>query len=343
MTFDDRSARAASRVEGQLRFYKMASVILLALVVLLAAVLITGSRRNARAIKIDGALACLVRDQRAAQRVHDELLAQGRGTLPGEASLEQQWSDEPWPVDGSRDVLGIREATELLGELVVVMVDAATIEVDGHPTVNLPSKEFAQDVLDTIKHQYVPEGEKLIEGQTFLEDVKITSRLARADSVLTEIAAAVEALGTTKAEAEVYTVKPGEFVEKISADHGMTVQQFYDLNPELRGNVIHPGDKVKVSRALVGITVKTVTEVSETLDVPPEVERVHTATLQRGQTRVASEGVPGKKVVTSLRTYHNARLVEEKVRDTQTIEAPTLKKVMVGTADAPPTGGASEG
>ncbi len=343
MTSDHRSTRSMAQFEGQLRFYKMASVILLAAVILLSALLIVGGRQKfARAIKIDNAVVCLVRDQSAAERVHEELLKQGKGELPGEASLEEQWSDEPWPVD-DQEVLNVPEAVKLLQDHgVTVLVSAWNIEVNGVQTVNLPSETFAQDVLTKVKLQYVPENEKLIES-TFLEDIKIVETQAPVASVLTEIAAAVEALGKTKSEAKTYTVKAGEYAEKIAADHGMELADFYQLNPETKGSTIHPGDKVKIVPAMAGITVKTVTEVTETVDVEPEVEKLHSVHVPRGETRVASPGVPGKKLVVKHRTYNNDTVVLEETISSEVIEDASPKKVIVGTADDAAASGASGG
>lgn len=341
MTSDHRSTRSMAQFQGQLRFYKTASLILLAAVILLSAILIAGGRQKfARAIKIDGEIVCLVRDQSAAERVHEDLLEQGRGELPGEASLQQQWSDEPWPVD-DQDVLNIPDAVKLLQDHgVTVLVSAWTIEVNGVQTVNLPSETFAQDVLTKVKLQYVPENEKLIES-TFLEDVKIVETQAPVASVLTEIAAAVEALGKTKSEAKTYTVKQGDYVEQIASDNGMTMAEFFRLNPEAKGNMIHPGDKLKVAPAMAGITVKTVTEVTETLDVEPEVEKVHSVHVPRGETRVGREGVPGKKLVVKHKTYNNDKVVLDETISSEIIEAPEAKTVLVGTADGGAGSGAS--
>ncbi len=231
MTFDERSDRSLSRLEGHLRFYKTATAILLFLVVLLSIMLIVGGRRKfARAIRIDGEFMCLVRDHRAAERVHQALLDKGKGDLPGEAALGQQWEDVAWPLDDNK-VLSVNQAVEALGARVTVLVDAYTLEVDGVATIALPSEDAAKDVLDALKASYLQEGEKLVEPQTFLEDVKIAPARARADSVSTEIATAIERLSTTRTEAKTYTVRAGDFPEKIAADHGMTLSGFYELNP----------------------------------------------------------------------------------------------------------------
>lgn len=333
MTAENRTTRGRTQLETNLRFYKLTTIVLALLVVLLTTLLIAGGRQQfARAIRIDGDLVCMVKDQGAAERVHERLLAEGKGELPGNASIEQQWEDESWPVE-DREVLSVPDAVDRLKEHgVTVLVSAYTIKVEGRDTVNLPDETFATDVLTRIKRQYVPQDEKPIES-TFLEDVKIVETKARAEMILTEMAAAVEAMATARDEAETYTVKAGDHAGKIAAAHGMSIEDFYRLNPQTRGATIHPGDEVEVAPAMAGITVKTVTEVSETVDVEPEVEQIRSVNVPRGETRVATEGVPGKELVVKHRTYHNDRLVEEETKSTQIVEPPSPRRVLVGIDD----------
>jgi len=340
MTFDERSNARVSRLEGHLRFYKAATLILLVLVIVLSAVLGFGGRRKfARAIRIDGELMCLVKDQQAAERVHQILLDNGKGDLPGEAALEQQWEDAPWLVDDNQ-VLSVSQAVEALSEHVTVLVDAWTIQVDGVPTAVLPSEDFAKDVLDALKARYLQEGDKLVEPQTFLEDVKIAPHRAPAANVITEIATALETLSQTKSEPKLYTVQAGDWIEKIADDHGMSVAEFRALNPGVTGT-IHPGDQVKVAEAVQGITVKTVKEVTRTVEIEPELDKKYSVNVPRGETRVVAEGVPGKKLVIEHHTYHNDRLVETKVISGQVVEAPTPRRVLVGTGETPAEGGST--
>ncbi|MGC9317086.1 MAG: G5 domain-containing protein [Armatimonadota bacterium] len=334
MSFDERTNRILARLRGQVRFYRATSAILLLLVLVLALLLVLGSRqRFARAIRIDGEKVCLVSDQRAAQRVHEILLERGSGDLPGEAALQEQWQDEPWPVD-ENEVLSVEEAVKLLQPRVTVLVDAYTIEVDGAPTVTLPSEELAKDVLDALKSKYLGEGEKLAEPQSFLQEVKIAPQRAKADSVVTEIGLAVEQLAETHREAQTYTVKPGDFPEKIAAKHGMTPAELYDLNPGLKGSVIHPGDTLKVAPAVQGITVKTVKEVTRSEEVEPGVKKTHTVNMPKGETMVSDAGSPGKKLIIEHLTYHNDRHVETEVKSTKIVEQPSPKRILVGTGES---------
>lgn len=338
MSLEEPIGRGTARLENQLRFYKTATAVLLALVIVLSAVLIVGGhRRFARAIRIDGELICLVNDQAAAARVHDILLEQGKGDLPGEGVLEQEWVDEPWPVEGN-EILSVQEAVEALAKRVVVLVDAFTIQVDGQETIALPSEQFAKDVLDALKASYLKEGEKLVEPQSFLQDVKISPIRSRADRVVTEIGQALKQLAGARGEAKTYTVQAGDFPEKIAASHGMTIAAFYELNPGVKGRTIHPGDKVKVSPAMAQITVRTVKEVTTTVELAPEVEEVKTASLPRGERQVAAEGTPGKKLVIEHHVYHNDKLVESRKISGRVIEPPSPRRVLVGIRETPAEG-----
>ncbi len=112
MTMNRENSRQPSAIllDRQLRFYRNLSLALGLAVVVLAGILILGrGPKFARAIKINDVFVCLVSNHGAAERVHDSVLSNARGELPGEASLEEQWEDVNWPVDDNK-VLSIEQA-----------------------------------------------------------------------------------------------------------------------------------------------------------------------------------------------------------------------------------------
>lgn len=332
------SASQLARLERQVRFYRNLSAVLALTVALTLGLLILGrGQRFARAIRIDGQLICLVKDQRAAQAVHERILADARGDLPGEAALEEEWQDLSWPVDDNR-VLSVAEAVDAVAPRVHVVVDAFAIEVNGTRAVVVASEQMARDVLEALKHQYVKPSDTIIGQQTFLEDVKISPGQARASEVVTEIAAAVKRLSGARRQARSYVVKPGDCVEKIAADHGMKLSELWDLNPGLRGRTIHPGDTLKVAPPGVGITVKTVKEVTREIELPLQVQQVKTDSLPKGQSRVVSPGTPARKLLREHHTYLNDRLDHKEVVSGQIIDPGTPKRVLVGTGERPVVG-----
>lgn len=338
MSLDSRAERRLGRLQRSLRFHRsLTAVLILIIIVLAAVVIVRGRTRFARAIRIDGQIVCLVKDMNAAKRVHQLLLAEAKGNLPGEAALEQQWLDESWPVD-DKEVLPIKQARELLRSKVNVLVDSYLIEVDGIQAVNLPTKELAGDVLDALKASYVNEGDKLRGEQTFLEEVKTLAGRARTSEITTDIHAAVRVLSGTKREKKTYTVKRGDFPEKIASAHGMKVQDLFALNPNIRGRTLQPGQKLTVAEARPAITVRTVKEITRTREfhARPPVERTYTSSMARGKTQVAAAAVPGEKLVRVEQVYHNDVLRRERELSGQVLKPASPKRVLVGTGETPP-------
>ena len=339
-----RAASPLVRLERAVSFYRNLSLALAVITIVLLAVLIIGrGQRFGRAIRIDDEPKpiCLVNDERAAELVHDRLLSEARGDLPGDANIEEHWEDVSWPVEDNQ-VLSVAQALEALRPRVHVVVEAAIIEVDGVRGVVMPSQQAAEDVLDAVKAQYVKEGDTIVGQQVFLEDVKISPGQARVGDVTREIGEAVKKLSQAKREAQSYTVKTGDFPEKIASDHHMQIADLWDLNPGLRGRTIHPGEKLKVSAPHAGITVKTVKEVTREVTLDVEVEQIKSASVPRGETRVVPGGAPPRKLLREQHTYHNDKLVEKKVTSGQIIDPGTPRRILVGTGERPAAGAPSQ-
>ncbi len=338
MNRDNSRQPSAILLDRQLRFYRNLSLALGLVVVVLAGILIIGrGPKFARAIKINDEFVCLVANHQTAERVHDSVLNNARGELPGKASFEEQWEDDNWPVDDNK-VLGFDEAVKAITPRVTVVVEAAIIEVNGQRAAILPTEELANDVLEALKAQYVNEGDTIIGQQVFLEDVKICPGQAPVGDVTLEIGQAVKQLGKTKSEAKIYTVKSGDFPEKIAAAHHMSMSEMWELNPPLRGSTIHPGDKLKVSEPTAGITVKTVKEVTREVELELKVEKVHSGSVARGETLEALPGSPPRKLLREWLTYHNDTLRDTEVKSGQIIDPGTPRRVLIGTRDRPAVG-----
>jgi len=344
MSFDNRLDRRTLQLERNLRLYRtFTMVLLLAIVVLVAWLIVRDGRKFARAIRIDGHIVCLVKNMEAAKRVHELLLAQDKDDLPGEAALEQQWQDEAWPVDDA-EVLSISDAVEILKGKVNVLVGCCVIEVDGTKAVYLPSTDFADDVLTALKASYVNQGEKIIGEQTFLENVKPTAGRARAGDITSDIHGALRLLSGTKREEKKYTVKSGDYPEKIAAAHGMKVQELSELNPKIRGRTLQPGQILTVALARAAITVRTTKEITETRELPPgEAKRNYSSSLPRGESRVVSPGEPGEKLLRVHLIYHNDAIARRDEKSGQVIKPPSPKVVLVGTGDKPEPASSSSG
>ncbi len=330
----ERRDRRYQRLQAAVRAYRSGLLLAVIVILILSSILLAGRGRFARAIKINGEVAVLVRNKAAADRVREQLLKAGKKNLPGQASFEEQWEDAPWPVEG-RKVLSIAKALEVLRPAVTVLVSSAAIEVDGQEVVVLATEELAKKALDEVKRKYFTEDDKLLESPKFRQDVRIAPQVPRpAEEVLTDLSVAVEQLTESRTAAKTYRVKKGEFPAQIAHRHGMTLSHLYALNPGIRDRYLIIGEKLKVSTPAAPLTVVTVKEETRTKVLPPEKQEIRTPILPRGQTEVAREGKPGKKTVWMRVVYENNRVISKKDIRGRTIEEPEPRIVRIGIGEA---------
>ncbi|HJN16808.1 MAG TPA: hypothetical protein QGH10_14985, partial [Armatimonadota bacterium] len=116
--------RRATRLKATVGFFQRAFFVSLAFNILLARVVVRGcvARDTARAILVDGDIVCLVRSERAANEVHEAVLAAKRGDFPGQASFAENWSDQEWPAKGE-NILTTDEAVDVLSPKLSVLVE----------------------------------------------------------------------------------------------------------------------------------------------------------------------------------------------------------------------------
>jgi len=317
-----RTKRKIERLEHSLRIHRIGmEVCVLIIVGLLALIGFSKRQHYARAIMIDDEICCLVATQKDAEAVRQRIIAAAKSGLPHEAFIEQKWEDAAMLVD-ERPVLSVDEAVALLEDKVTVLVEAATINVNGQNVVAIASKELAEKALDTLKSRYIgPEGATAI-SQRFAEDISISTSAERPCDISTDIRDTVSKLTRAHREPKQYTIQPGDFPEAIAKKHGMRVNELYQLNPGLKGRTIYPGEKLKVGNMVPPITVVTVVEVTKEQTIEPPVKKDSSSSLPRGQERVTSAGKPGNKKISQ-------KTIKETV-----IEEAEPKCVLIGTGDA---------
>ncbi|MFO7948018.1 MAG: G5 domain-containing protein [Armatimonadota bacterium] len=316
-----------------MRYHRVGLAVAVAVITALLLIMAFGKKeRYARAIIVDDEIRCLVATQNDAEAVRKRLVKVDRNDLPGEVFIKEKWEDAAIPSD-ERPVLSVKEAVEKLKDDVTVQVEAVMITVEGNDVVAMASDELAKKALDALKSRYSgPEDGKII-SQKLKEDVAIRSCSAAPDEISTDIRRTVQKLVEGTQKPVKYTVKRGDYPEKIALAHDMKVQALYEMNPGLKGRTLHPGETLTVGTKVPPITVVTVTEVTREKPIPPPVEEKESEALKKGEKRVAAEGQAGKKQVKVRLTLHNDKEVDEKVIEEQIIEEPTPKRILIGTGE----------
>lgn len=337
--------RRTSRWRAAAVFFRRAFVASCLLNILLLAIVVRGllSRNMARAILIDGELVCLVRSEKAANQAREAIIAAAKGDYEGEASLKQNWEDKPWPAKAEK-VCTNDEAVELLAPKLDVVVTAFAIQVKGRDILAVPSQETAEEVLRTVKAEFLSEGETPLEPQTFEVEPVIAQVQVPPDAALTDIHTATEELLRGTTEPQKYVVKTGDYPESVAKANSMTVDQLYRLNPGLKekanSNDIHPGDEWTVAGPRPRLVVITKKETTRTVPVGFDVVTKPTASMPKGEVRVPREGKEGQKKEWIRATWRNDHIVPESVKVTrkEIIEEPEAKVILKGTGPAASAG-----
>ncbi|MBC7289119.1 MAG: G5 domain-containing protein, partial [Armatimonadetes bacterium] len=241
---------------------------------------------------------------------------------------------EQWTVEMPR-VLGEDEAVALLKQRVHVQVEAFAIQVDGKPVVFLPTEADAREVLEKARQRFCPEGVELLAKPEFREQVRIVQAVVDPAAVCrTQDEALKLLLGGGD---RYYTVQAGDYPAKIAEKFGLTLKQFYALNPGKKGKDLRAGEKVLVARTKPRLTVVTVRKITVRKPIEPPEEVSPTPSLPAGERRVVTEGEPGEKLLVLKAVYENDQRVKAQVLESRVLKPPKPRKVMEGTGTAPQT------
>jgi LysM repeat protein len=321
--------RRVTRLAGLLRLYRWglaaaAGVILL----LMGLLLFAKAPAFGRAIVIDGQPLALVRNEQAAVAVRDRLLA-GAGGAEGGATFKEKWEDVTRPTDGE-PVLSVNEAVRALRGKVTVLKEAVAIEASGLRLVVVANREMAQSVLDQLKARYASPSDAVVRLTKLQPEPLIRPCAVLPEKIVSDPQEAVRVLQRARRQGT-YEVGAGDYPERIATAHDMSLEDFWRLNPGLRGRTLHPGQAVRVLTSRGGLTVVTVRETVTTLAIPPPVSKQATATLPKGHKKIADPGKPGSKRVRWEVTMRNDREVGRRSLSEEIITEPRPQVVLVGT------------
>ena len=174
----------------------------------------------------------------------------------------------------------------------------------------------------------------------FVQDLQVESTTIASSEVLTlqEIRSRLTA---NRTEAGFYTVAAGDTVSAISLNHGLTLAQVKELNPDLDVDKIGIGDQILVALAKPILTVEEVRVESYTEPIDYEVQTVGTDSLYVIDSRIIQKGVPGLADVTARVVYHNGAEARREIMSYTVLEQPVPQIKEVGTKALPawwPTG-----
>ena len=221
-----------------------------------------------------------------------------------------------------------------------IQVQAYAIVVDGEQLVTVESEQVANDVLDSIKNEYVSKkSSKKYEEISFKEDVQIvetSTTLAKISGKST----ALKKLNSGSQQKTTYTVKSGDTLYGICDKLGVTLKELKAMNPKLSENaVIHIGDKITTQEEVPLLTVRTVEIATFAEKIKYKTVYKKSSSYYEGEKVVQRSGKNGKAKITARLTKENGKTVDREDLSSEVIKEAVNKIVVKGTKKAPATQG----
>lgn len=210
-------------------------------------------------------------------------------------------------------------------------VDCWTLKINNKPTLYLASREDAQKALDEIKLYYIPKKEDLsIESTKIIDDIDI----AEAEGPLLGIKTpeeAVVALAKGLDKIVKHKVNKGDSLWTIAKANDMTVSQLREINPQLKGDLLRPGQELNLVKSEPLLTVVTTITTTQEERIKYSTIYEEDSTLWRGQYKVKQYGSNGSREVTYRITKTNDEETNRETLVEKILMKPVTQIVKQGT------------
>jgi len=237
-----------------------------------------------------------------------------------------------------------------LKEDIQIEAKAAALVIDGGEKIHLTSEQEAEQLIEEFKLQYMTEEElqqfesnkdeqkkpltkvgSRITNIELSKEIEIVESTAVPSEILTN-EEALNILNTGVKEEKTYTVKEGDVLGSIAADHGLTTKGLLTLNPGFtEDTVLQIGQEINVTvqQPLIEITVSR--EVYELQPIAYETTTEKTDTLNKGETEVKQEGQDGESTVHYTVTQQNGEQTAQHIISESVTKEAVAEIVLEGT------------
>ncbi|OAX45762.1 peptidoglycan DD-metalloendopeptidase family protein [Paenibacillus sp. AD87] len=250
------------------------------------------------------------------------------------------------PVVNSDETLG------KLGDMLTAYAKGVELKVDGEVIGIVKDQATADAILEQVQNKYISasavrsslktksvsaNSSKKAEGpSTTLKSVGIKEDVAtdvvKADpNKIWDVSEAVEALTVGKDAPVTYVVREGDTISSIAAKYEITQSEIRKHNPGIKETSLQIGDELTLTVPKPAVTVKSVEQVVEQIEIKPQVEVRKSAELKAGTTKVVRPGQSGLKSMQYRITKENGEVVQEEWLGQEVIKAAVTEVVLSGT------------
>ncbi len=235
-----------------------------------------------------------INDDEILKTVNQKLVAQ----LGTNVQINESVSLKSVRADG-KDIVSEDHVIGKIASSVTYKIEAAVITVDGVETVTVSSPAVADEIFHELKARFIPADSNMIESETkFLQEVVYKLKYVNTDEVIKKDVA-LAGLSAEKDKQQTYVVKEGDTLNKIAANHNLTLEQVLASNEGMT-----PTTKIKINQEInillpePLISVRTVEETVVPDVAPKPITRRNIPNKPSNYKKVIQYGKDGQRNVT---------------------------------------------
>lgn len=252
------------------------------------------------------------------------------------------------------------EILDKVDDLVTVATDAIELSVNDEIAIYVKDIEAYHEVVRKLKLQSVSEKElselearkdsidslpPLKTNETRIVEVSIKESISgvtqstQPDSVMT-VDQAVKHLQKGDLEEKTYTVRAGDVISKIAADHKLTSGELTKLNDTIddKSAPLQIGQELKVTAFKPLANIEVVREKKETKTIEFKNQVKQSSAMLKGDSKVVQKGNKGAKELTYKTVEKNGIQVSQAIQKEKIVKEVTNNIVLKGTKVIPSRG-----
>ncbi len=268
-------------------------------------------------------------------RVYDQVIDKIKSEYEEDIAIE---GDVYFKEDRGAHVINKQELAKAIEEAIQIKKMAYGLVIDGNVVCYLNTEQEINEVLEMIKTPYQKDIEQRqdasLEKVEFKESISVKQDMVPYQEIL-DIDSAFHAITQGPESLKTYVVKEGDSLWSIANINDTTVDELYAANPDLEGEIIQPGQELKLFAPQNLITVVTEEKVTEKEEIDFKKEVRKSDKLYKGETKVVQEGSKGEKEIEYLITRENGTQTEKKVIKETVIKEPVNEIIEEGTKSRP--------
>ncbi|WP_257347682.1 peptidoglycan DD-metalloendopeptidase family protein [Pseudalkalibacillus decolorationis] len=246
-----------------------------------------------------------------------------------------------------------KEAKKVLRELKLEYVDEQTLnrlqaEEEKNEKETVPKAGVKPAIADNAQTKKVEmesdsENEKTDDSNkilnvSFSEPVKIEPAKVTPDELMS-VKEAISLFNKGTLEEKKYEIKDGETKEEIAEQYDLSIDELYELNPNLKKNdYIKPGKTLNVTAYEPFAKVIVEGKVQREETIPYKTEVKEDSSMPKGETETEQDGEEGSKEVLYSVTKVNGKVTEEKKLSEEILSEPVTEITIKGTKIIPSHG-----